>query len=328
MEGVMRRVTGAVARAPAVHFLVLGAALAWLDTAGGTPSVTPRAPIVITAARIAEIRDDYTRDVAAPTADELTALVARDADEEMLYREALALGLDRGDGAVKWRIVEKMHFLFGDDAGDAQSAYRRGVALGLARDDVVVRNALVTKMRLMAKAASRTEEPNGAALERDLEAFLHAHGDDYRQAARLSFTQVFLNAGTHGANFETDVHALAERLAHEHTPPADAARLGDPFVAGSTFREVSPHGLAKTFGEAFATTVAQLPAGRWSAPIASPYGKHLVWVDAREAAALPPLAAVRSRVLQAYRAERRAGYLGRMMDELRAAYPVEVEHAG
>ena len=124
------------------------------------------------------------------------------------------------------------------------------------------------------------------------------------------------------------MHALAERLARAHTPPADAARLGDPFVAGSAFREVSPHGLAKTFGDAFATTVAQLPAGRWSAPIASPYGKHLVWVDAREAAELPPLAAVRSRVLQAYRAERRAGYLGRMMDELRAAYPVEVEHAG
>ncbi len=152
MEGVMRRVAGAVARTPALHFLVLGAALAWLDAAGGTRI---RHPAGADRHHGGARRRDPRRLRRAtwrprpPTSS--TALVARDADEEMLYREALALGLDRGDGAVKWRIVEKMHFLFGDDAGDAEAAYRRGVALGLARDDVVVRNALVTKMRLSPK---------------------------------------------------------------------------------------------------------------------------------------------------------------------------------
>jgi len=33
-------------------------------------------------------------------------------------------------------------------------------------------------------------------------------------------------------------------------------------------------------------------------------------------------------VLRSYRAERRDRYLARLMTELRAAYPVEVEHAG
>jgi hypothetical protein len=320
----------ALARTPALHFLVIGAALAALDAATSAPraTTTARAPIVITAARIAEIRDDYTRDVAAPSPAELDALVARAADEEMLYREAVALGLDRGDRAVKWRIVEKMHFLYGDDAGDAETAYRRGIAIGLDRDDVVVRNALVTKMRLMAKAASKSDEPTGAALDRELEAFLQAHGEEYRQAARVSLTQVFLNAATHGAALEADARALAERLAREHTAPAAATHFGDPFIAGGTFRDVSPRGLAKTFGDEFAATVGSLPLERWSTPIASPYGVHLVWVSARAASELPPLAAVRTRVLRAYRAERRARYLGRMMDELRAAYPVEVQHAG
>src|SRR5258705_1631319 len=92
--------------------------------AGGT-AAQAQPPIVISAARVGEIRDEYQREVlTAPSDDELAALVARDADDEMLYREALLLGLDRGDRAVKWRIVDKMHFLYGDDAGDPETAYR------------------------------------------------------------------------------------------------------------------------------------------------------------------------------------------------------------
>lgn len=319
----------ALARAPALHFLALGALLAAWNAATADPEAPAgRAPIVITAARVAAIRDDYARTVAPPTAEELAALVAREADEEMLYREALVLGLDRGDGAVKWRIVEKMHFLYGEEAGDPEVAYERGVALGLAHDDTVVRNTLVTKMRLLAKAASRHEEPDGVALDRELEAFMQLHAADYRHADRVSLTQVFLSADRRGAALDADARALLERVRATGTTPdaATAARLGDPFVAGSTFRATSPAGLTKIFGDRFATSVAALAPGTWSEPIRSAYGLHLVWVHTREATALPPLASVRSRVLRAYRAERRDAYLARMMDELRSAYVVHVEH--
>jgi hypothetical protein len=330
VRGSFAAVLRAAVRQPAVHFLVLGALLAgtnawWIGTTG---TERTRAPIVMSAARVAEIRADYARDVGQPSAAELDALIARAAEEEMLYREALVLGLDRGDRAVKWRIVDKMHFLFGDDAGDVETAYRRGLALGLARDDVVVRNALVTKMRLMAKAASRSDEPAGAELDRTLEEYLHAHADEYRQPARLTMTHVFLAAGVRGDRLDADARTLGERLAREHLDPAAAVRLGDPFASGASFRAASPRTLANVFGEPFAAAVVGLPTERWSGPIRSPYGVHFVWLAAADATSLPPLASVRERVLRAYRAERRAHYLVRMIDELRAAYPVEVERAG
>jgi hypothetical protein len=255
-----RRAVAAAARLPALHFLVLGASLAAWNAATDAPAApAARAPIVITAARVAALRDDYARTVATPSADELAALVAREADEEMLYREALLLGLDRGDRAVKWRLVEKMHFLYGDAAGDAETAYRRGLALGLAEDDVVVRNALVTKMRLLAKAASRQEEPAGPALERELEAFLATHADAYRRSERLTLTHVFLSAATRGATLDADAKALAARLRAERPPAADAIRLGDPFLAGASFRATTPRALAKTFGERFAAAAPGSP---------------------------------------------------------------------
>jgi len=308
----------------------LGGALALADArliggaAGGG-----RAPIVITATRVDEIREDYARTLqTVPTAADVAALVAREADEEMLYREALLLGLDRGDRAVKWRIVEKMHFLFGDQAGDADAVYRRGMALGLDRDDIVVRNAMVTKMRLLAKTASRTEEPSGPALDAALAAYLAAHADAFARNARVSLTQIYLSADKHGDALAADAAALLARLRADGTPPSAAARLGDPFPAGATVSDAASTTVAKLFGDPLAAAVAKLPVGRWSDPIPSPYGLHLVWVSGRTAADLPPLDAVRERVLRAYRAERRDHYLARMMTELRAAYAVEVEHAG
>src|SRR4029079_15136423 len=56
---MIRRSIAAVVRAPAVHFLVIGALLFALVPRSTRPTV--RAPIVITRARIAEVSDDYRR---------------------------------------------------------------------------------------------------------------------------------------------------------------------------------------------------------------------------------------------------------------------------
>jgi hypothetical protein len=47
----------------------------------------------------------------SPTASESDRLVADYVREEVLYREALALGLDRDDLVVRRRLVQKMEML-------------------------------------------------------------------------------------------------------------------------------------------------------------------------------------------------------------------------
>ena len=84
-------------------------------------------------------------------------------------------------------------------------------------------------------------------------------------------------------------------------------------------------GLVKLFGDELADAVAELEPGRWSEPLRSPYGLHLVWVLEKTDVRTPMLAEVRSQVLQAYRAERQQQYLERMLAGIRAAYEVRVE---
>jgi len=52
----------------------------------------------------------------APSPEQIQSLVENKVREEVLYREALALGLDRDDAIVKRRLAQKMEFLANDTA--------------------------------------------------------------------------------------------------------------------------------------------------------------------------------------------------------------------
>ena len=55
-----------------------------------------------------------------PTVDELDRLVENKVQQEVLYREALTMGLDKGDEIVKRRMAQKMQFLAEDVAAAHQ----------------------------------------------------------------------------------------------------------------------------------------------------------------------------------------------------------------
>ncbi|HWP66497.1 MAG TPA: peptidylprolyl isomerase [Candidatus Limnocylindria bacterium] len=68
--------------------------------------------IELSAADVEALRQDHTRRLGVePTPAEDAALVERYVDDEVLYREALAMGLDRGDIIVRRRLLQKMEFL-------------------------------------------------------------------------------------------------------------------------------------------------------------------------------------------------------------------------
>ena len=97
-----------VLREPLVHFAVLGAIVfgigAWMRP--GPAPVTVSADAVEALVRAHEQRAGRTA-----TAEERAALTEQAADDEALYREAVALRLDEGDPVIRRRLVEKMRLL-------------------------------------------------------------------------------------------------------------------------------------------------------------------------------------------------------------------------
>ncbi|MGD8310107.1 MAG: peptidylprolyl isomerase [Chromatiales bacterium] len=102
-----------ILREPMVHFLVVGAAIFALAAQfGGEQVSAPRDRIVVTEGRIQQLAQIFTRTwQRPPTAQELRGLVDAHVKEEVYYREALKLGLDRDDTIIRRRLQQKMVFL-------------------------------------------------------------------------------------------------------------------------------------------------------------------------------------------------------------------------
>lgn len=101
-------------REPLVHFGVLGALLFVLydGVAGREPSPDR---IVVDAARVEQLALGFTRVwQRPPTRSELEGLIEDFVREEVYYREALAMGLDRDDTIVRRRMRQKLEFLSED----------------------------------------------------------------------------------------------------------------------------------------------------------------------------------------------------------------------
>ena len=189
-----------------------------------------RAPIVITAAQVGQLLADFSqRTGLQPSADDEAALVDRLIEDEVLYRRAVELGFDRSDRSVRYRLVQKMRFLNGDDGRDADAVYREALDLGLARDDSVVHRLLTETMRLLLSA------PAAPAGEEHLRAYFARHQEQYTQPARVTLTHVFLSAQRGMAVAQRDAERLRQRLRADGTPPEQAVAGGDAFPLGHRF---------------------------------------------------------------------------------------------
>ena len=106
-----------VLREPLLHFLALGALVFVVaGVRAGAPTGDAEAHrIVVTAGDVQHLADGFARTwQRAPTDAELRGLVDEWVRDEIYTREAMALGLDRGDSVVRRRLRQKMEFVVED----------------------------------------------------------------------------------------------------------------------------------------------------------------------------------------------------------------------
>jgi PPIC-type PPIASE domain len=94
---------------PLLHFVVLGALLfglyGWLNRG----SLGARDEIVVSSSELENLQNQFVRTwQRPPTPEEIQGLVDAWLREEVLYREGLAMGLDRDDPIVRRRITQKV----------------------------------------------------------------------------------------------------------------------------------------------------------------------------------------------------------------------------
>ena len=100
---------------PLLHFLVLGAGLFFVYSAIDKSDDAAIQRIVVDQNRALRLAEQFRRTwMRPPTHQELENMAQEFVKEEILYREALALGLDQDDLVIRRRLRQKMEFISSD----------------------------------------------------------------------------------------------------------------------------------------------------------------------------------------------------------------------
>ena len=201
-----------ILREPLVHFLALGALVFLIAALRAAPPGREASElrIVVTAGDVQHIADGFARTwQRQPTPEELSGLVDEWVRDEVYYREALALGLERDDAVVRRRLRQKMEFVVEDALAGPPPSDAELQAYLDAHPDVFRTEPTVSFRQVY--------------LDRD-ERGARAAGDAQALVARLRLA---------GPDFDTA--ALGDRIMlpddYEHVPASEVARdYGDDFA--------------------------------------------------------------------------------------------------
>jgi parvulin-like peptidyl-prolyl isomerase len=91
------------------------------------------------------------------------------------------------------------------------------------------------------------------------------------------------------------------------------------------YDRISEVDVVRDFGNDFAAALADIPIGRWSGPVESGFGLHLVMVRERQPGSLPQLSEVREAVDRDWRNARRQEAAEAFYESLRRRYVISVE---
>ena len=196
--------------------------------------------------------------LAAMSEPERRALIDEYVREEVLYREALALGLERDDYVIKRRLIQKVDF----------------ITRSFAQDDRPLEEAEL-RAYLEAHAEDYHEQP--------WITFAHVF---FSADAR----------GAEGAL--SAAREERARLQRNGVRFAEATRYGDRFPYHVNYVERTDQYVSAHFGRSMteALFALELSENEWHGPLRSPYGAHVVMVTANEPGRLPGLAEIRGLV--------------------------------
>ena len=108
-------------REPLLHFLLLGAMIFAAYSLVSKHTSSEPGKIVITQGQLASMWESFAQNrQREPNREEWEGLIRERVREEVYYREALALGMDKDDLIIRRRLQQKLEFISDDLAAQAQ----------------------------------------------------------------------------------------------------------------------------------------------------------------------------------------------------------------
>ncbi len=227
--------------------------------------------------------DDALKALQSLSAEDRQQLVDDYSREEALFREAMALNLDKNDQIIRRRLIQKMDYL-------VQGFYDEAEPL--------------TEEDLRSYYQAHREEYKKPASATFTHVFVSSERHSIEEAKAMAVD-------------------LQKTLNAAKVPFENAPRYGERFLYNRNYVNRDDDEIASHFGEPFQQQLFALETGdQWRGPIQSTYGWHLVLLVKNSPAYIPPLEEIASNVFADAQREEQQKIKRQAIEKLMAKYQI------
>ena len=187
-----------------------------------------------------------------PTEIELSSMIRAHVREEVLYRKALEMNLDKGDVIIRRRLAQKLDYLTQD-------------------------------------IAASINKPS----EADLKGFYQSNPLQYSSKITVSFKHIFIDPDKrNNGGVMSSASSLLKKL-EAMNGAIETDSLGDRFPLKDYYNDQTRINVQRNFGQEFSRQLFLTPVKKWTGPILSGYGTHLIYIYSIKAPELIPFEEVK-----------------------------------
>ncbi len=235
-------------RDPLMHFLLIGGCIFLVYNLANKNQ--GEKDIIIDDYIVAELATKWSMQwKREPDLDELKSLIVLYINQEVLYREALAMNLDHNDEIIKRRLAKKMEFISDEFA--------------------------------------ETLQPSEAMLHE----YYQRNIQRYVKPSKISFKQIYVSHERRKSAIDDAKILLSGDLTE---------MVGDKISLPREYTNTDGFKVSLDFGSKFAAALDTLSIGKWTGPVMSGFGVHLVFIDSRKPAGFFDLSEVSEKVVVDY----------------------------
>jgi len=177
-----------------------------------------------------------------------------------------------------------------------EMAYREAKKMGLDNDDEIIRRRLSQKFDFLKSDLKEVPPPT----EQQLKDFYQNNPSLFQTEKAVNFSHVFFSADNSNDSI-TKQRALSVLQQLKNSTLERAPEKGDKFALQYDYTEQTPLDIKQNFGDKpILESLFSAPIQKWTGPVQSGYGWHLVYILKRVDASLMPFEASKNIVKAKY----------------------------
>ncbi len=198
--------------------------------------------------------------------------------------------------------------------------YRKALLMNLDHNDELIRRRLDQKLRFLTNDMAALNEPS----ELELKEYYEANKKKYLFPGKYSFSHIYFNPDKR-KNARQDAINTLQAIPESDQPIKEIITKGDDFPFAYSLELLSEPEISKQMGDDFTKGLQNLPLKKWSGPLLSGYGFHLVFIEEFVDPVEPELAEVKDDVLRDFEYHNQQQYNKRLLEEFKKDFTIVLD---